>query len=110
MTYTIDCSKGVALTLDPEDFIQETMQSIFILLNTPLGSVPYYREFGIDNSYLHRPIQVAKTMYAAAVTDAIDAFIPDVQLQRVSFAGNADSPSTLRPILEVTILEQSSQQ
>ena len=105
MTYTIDCSQGVALTLEPEDHVAEIIQSIFILLNTPQGSVPCYREFGIDNSFLHKPIQVAKTLYAAAISDAIDAFIPGVQLQRVSFAGNADAPTTLRPILEVIIFE-----
>ena len=105
MTYTIDCSKGVDLSLAPEDNVQEVIQSIFILLNTPLGSVPYYREFGIDGEYIHKPMHLAKTLYAAAVTDAIEQFIPGVQLQSVSFAGNANSPSTLRPILEVTIFE-----
>lgn len=105
MTYTIDCSQGVALTLAPEDQVEEVIQSIFILLNTPVGSVPCYREFGIDGEYLHKPMQLAKTLYAAAVTDAIEQFIPGVQLQSVSFAGNADSPTTLRPILEVTIFE-----
>jgi phage baseplate assembly protein W len=105
MTYTIDCSQGVDLTLAPENQVQEVIQGIFILLNTPVGSVPCYREFGIDVEYLHKPMQLAKTLFAAAVTDAIEQFIPGVQLQSVSFAGNADSPSTLRPILEVTIFE-----
>lgn len=105
MTFTIDCSQGVALALEPEDQVAEIIQSIFILLNTPLGSVPCYREFGIDNEYLHKPIQVAQSLFAAAVSDAIEKFVPEVQLNRVSFAGNVDSPSTLRPILEVTIFE-----
>ena len=105
MTYTIDCSKGMDLTLKPDSFVTEAIQSIFILLNTPRGSIPYYRDFGIDNSFLHKPLQVAKTLYAAAVSDAIEAFIPGVQLQRVSFAGSADNPTTLCPILEVIIFE-----
>lgn len=105
MTFTIDCSQGVDLTLAPENEVEEVIQDIFVLLNTPKGTVPFYREFGIDGEYLHKPIHLAKTMYAAAVTDAIEQFIPGVQLQSVSFAGNADSPSTLRPILEVTIFE-----
>lgn len=105
MTYTIDCSQGVTLNLAPESFVEEIVQEIYILLNTPKGSIPYYREFGIDGDYLHKPMQIAKAMYAAAVTDAIEQFIPGVQLQNISFAGNADSPATLRPILEVIIFE-----
>lgn len=109
MAYTIDCSREVALTLEPKTKIEEITQSIYVLLNTPLGSVPYYREFGIDNSYLHKPIQAAKTLFAAAISDAINAFIPGVQLQHVTFASNSDSPTTLRPILEVIFVEQSSE-
>ena len=105
MTYSIDCSQELDLTLEPKTKIAQITQSVYILLNTPLGSVPCYREFGIDNSYLHKPIQVAKTLYAAAVSDAIRAFIPGIQLQHITFASNPDSPSTLRPILEVIIVE-----
>lgn len=101
---TVDCSKGVALSFAPSDHIQEVIQGIFILLNTPLGEVPCYREFGIDASYLHKPLPVAKTMYAAAVTEAVERYIPGVQVQRVHFS-EASSPSGLSPILEVSIRE-----
>ena len=102
---TIDFSNGVDLTFEPDSRTSELIQSIFILLNTPRGSVPCYREFGIDTAYLHKPIQTAKTMYAAAITEGINAFIPGVQLNHMSFANNADTPSTLIPILEVTFVE-----
>ena len=60
MTYTIDCSKGVALSLAPATHVDEVIQGIFILLNTYIGEVPCFREFGIDPSYKDKPIPIAK--------------------------------------------------
>ena len=105
MTVTIDCSKGVALTFEPKTREEEIVQSIFILLNTYQGEVPFYREFGIDNTFMHKPVQAAQSLYSAAVASGIEQFIPGVHVKKVTFSDNEDSPSTLRPILEVTINE-----
>ena len=105
MSIRIDFSKGVALSLEPANKQQEAIQSIYIVLNTPVGTVPYYREFGIDNSYMHKPIVTAQAMYAAAITEAVERFVPNVSVEQVLFENNADEPSTLYPILEVTINE-----
>ena len=105
MNITIDFSKPVALAFEPQTIEDEIVQGLYILMNTCLGEIPCYREFGIDNSFLHKPMQAAKTMYAAAITSAIDRFMPDVRVNHVEFADSADTPSTLCPILEVTIIE-----
>lgn len=107
MTITVDCSKGIALTLKPATTIQAIEQSIYLLLMTPRGEVPCYREFGLDANYLHRPINVAKALYVSAVADAIREFVPEVSLQRVTFTVNPLEPDKLYPKLEVTISEQS---
>jgi len=106
MTITVDCSKGMRLSLKPQTYIQEIEQSIYVLLMTPRGEVPCYREFGVDSDYLHRPINVAKALYVSAVADAIREFVPEVILQKVTFTVKPLEPDKLYPILEVTIREQ----
>lgn len=106
MTYTIDFSKEMALALEPEDYVQETIQSIYILVNTAIGEVPCYRDFGVDSSYLHKPIQTAQAMYAAAITSAFEKFISNVTIDEIRFTSNPNDPSVLFPILEVTIEDE----
>lgn len=105
MKTTFDFSKGVDLTMAPQTREQEVLQNLYVLLNTVRGSVPFYREFGLDNSFKHKPIQAAQTLYASAVSDAVERFMPEIRVDNISFAGDSDEPSTLSPILEVTIFE-----
>lgn len=106
MTYTIDFSNDMALTLEPEDSVHETIQSIYILVNTAIGEVPCYRDFGVDSAYLHKPIQTAQAMYAAAITAAFEKFIDNVTIDEIRFANDSNDPSVLYPILEVTIEDE----
>lgn len=102
---TVDFSKGVNLSLAPQSREEEAIQSLFILLNTVKGSVPFYREFGLDNSFRHKPIQAAQTLFASAVSEAVERFLPEIQVDNIAFAGDSTEPSTMNPIMEVTIFE-----
>lgn len=104
MNVSIDMSKGVDITFEPKTLLEKVQQEIYILLNTPKGSVPCYREYGVNMDYLHRPVNAARTLYAAAITDAINKFIPDAHVRKITFA-DATEPSQLKPILEVDIDE-----
>lgn len=106
MTYTIDCSKGVALSLAPATHVDEVIQGIFILLNTYIGEVPCFREFGIDPSYRDKPIPIAKALYASAITEGIEKYISGVTVDQITFSHKSDDMSTLLPKVEVTIIEQ----
>ncbi len=105
MKFTIDMTKKYELTLAPRNRMEELEQSIYILINTMRGEVPCYREFGINTDYLHKPISVAKQQYAAAVAAAVERFIPGIQVRRITFAENVNSPGNLKPIMEVVMCE-----
>ena len=105
MKYTIDCSKGVAISLEPPDRVQEVIQSIFILLNTMKGEIPCYRDFGVDGGYLHKPMKIAQTMYVSTITEQVERYVPGVQIDKIRFHNDPQAPTTLIPILEVTIYE-----
>lgn len=105
MKITIDTRKPITLTLVPETVMQEILQNIYCILCTPKGSVPHLRDYGLDSSYLHQPIPMAKASYAAAVADAIDLYEPRAKVQSVSFDGDPNVPEYLIPIVEVVINE-----
>lgn len=102
---TIDLSTERELTLAPATKLEAIEQSLYVLVNTLKGEVPCYREFGVTTAYMHRPANIAKTMFASAITAAIDKFIPEITVQKISFDAGADSPDTLKPIVEVVIRE-----
>lgn len=105
MAVSVDFNAGMALSFAPPSRTEEIMQDIFVVLNTVKGEVPFYRDFGVDSEYLHKPIMTAKTMYAAAITEAVEKFVPAVRVKQVRFADDAANPATLVPILEVEINE-----
>lgn len=105
MRYKIDTANVPKLSLDPDTRIDEVIQEIFTVLNTPVGSIPCYREFGIDQSYRDKPIGVAKALFAAAITESIEAFVPGVYVDKITFSDDASNPATLFPTLDLTILE-----
>lgn len=105
MKFTIDMSKDYPLTLGPLTRMQQLEQSIYVLVNTVRGEVPCYRDFGVSTDYLHKPINVAKAQYSAAVTAAIERYIPEIQVRRVTFSDEQGESDKLRPILEVVMNE-----
>lgn len=105
MTYTIDFGEGMTLSLAPSTKAEEIIQQIYTLVSTVRGTVPCYRDYGVDSTYLHRPINVAKTLYASAIVSAIKQYVPDVTVDRVTFSDDAEHSSTLIPILEVSFNE-----
>ena len=73
-------------------------------LSTPKGTVPGYREFGIDISdILDRPENVAQPMLCAAIKEAIERFEPRATYMGTTFKSSKDNPGTMLPVVEVSI-------
>ena len=69
-----------------------------------LGTVPGYREFGIDISViLCGPETVAQPMLCAAIKEAIERFEPRATYMGTTFKSSQDNPGTLLPVVEVSI-------
>ncbi len=105
MNVVINPSEDITLSLAPTSTLQEIIQNVLCILNTPLMSVPCYREFGVKNNYLHRPITVAQSAYASAIASAISEFEPRAIVDRVTFTVDPNHPDRLKPTVEVTINE-----
>nr|DAL24366.1 MAG TPA_asm: lysozyme [Caudoviricetes sp.] len=66
-----------------EQTLREIDRGLQFLLQTPKGSYPLDREFGIDFSFLDKPAPVAANLLAADLKDVIPAMDPRVELDRV---------------------------
>lgn len=95
------------ITLNEPDRVKSILQNISIILSTLQGTVPLYRDFGLNKRSVDKPINVAKPMIIADVTEAINEFEPRARVVSVSFLEDKDSPGKLIPIVEVEIDEES---
>ena len=66
-----------------EQTLREIDRGLQFLLQTPKGSYPLDRGFGIDFDFLDKPAPVAANMLAAELKDTIPAMDPRVELDRV---------------------------
>ena len=102
---TIDMQTPPKLSFFPQSAEDEIVQSIYCILFTQRGSVPFYREYGLSPDWLHRPINAAQSAYAVALVQALRKYEPRVKVDQVRFGVNLLHPDYLYPILEVTIRE-----
>lgn len=103
-TYKVNAMDLKSLRLLEMRTVESVLQNIAIILKTPKGSVPMYREFGLSQSFLDRPMPVARNMLISAVKEAIERWEPRAEVVDVTFTGNASNPCELNPIVEVKII------
>lgn len=102
MSYIIDLGETVSLSQE-SDTVREVLQNIRLILSTPKGSVPLYREFGLSQTFIDKPLPVARNLLAVAVQDAIETFEPRAQFLDVTVRADPAHPGRLVPIVEVEI-------
>lgn len=70
------------------------------------GTSPLYRQFGLPQRFVDKPIPVAKPMLLAEVKEAVEEFEPRAEIVGVSFTEDTSSPGTLIPAVEVEVREE----
>ncbi len=101
MTFTIKSNDANSITLCENNVTKSVLQNIFTILNTPKGTVPGYREFGLQMDFLDKPVEVAETLLYARITEAIAMFEPRASVKSASF--QCDKTGKIIIILEVEI-------
>ena len=105
MTYQIACTDLQKVTLNETDLVKSVKQNVAIILSTFQKSAPLYRAFGIDGSFIDKPIAVAEQMLIAEVREVVEAYEPRVTVMGISFEKNPDEQGKLIPVVEVNINE-----
>ena len=83
MSYYVSSDEPPELSLNERDTVRSVLQNIYLILKTPLGSVPMYREFGLDMSFIDRPLPAIRPLMLAAIRDAVDKFEPRANILNV---------------------------
>lgn len=103
MSYTVSATDLKNLQLEEPDPVREVLRNVAIILATPKGSIPMYREFGLDNSFLDKPLPVAKVMAIAPVREAIERWEPRATYKSMTISHDPSNPGKLTFTVEVEI-------
>lgn len=104
MAYRVSAGEERKITLNETDERASILQNVAMILSTPKGSVPMYRDFGISIEAVDRPIQAAKALLRGQVKEAVEQYEPRVEVVGVSFEQDRSDPSRLVPTVEVKIV------
>lgn len=104
MSYKVNATDLTNIRFNETDTLSSVLQNIAVLLSTPKGSVPQYREFGLSVTMLDKPTPVAKMMMRAEVREAIEKWEPRAQFVSMTFEERITQPGTLWPTVEVEII------
>lgn len=103
MKYTIKGDEKTSFSLCENDDIKAVLQNVHLLLTTPKGSVPMYREFGLKQDFVDKPIPVAQTLMTSYIREALEEFEPRAKFVGITFVEDNNSPGRIIPVLEVEI-------
>lgn len=105
MSYTVSATDLRHLRFNEPDLVSSVLQNIAVLLSTPRGSVPLYRDFGISVDILDRPIPAAKAMMIADIREAIEEWEPRATVTDIEFSEDM-AEGKLVPTVEVEINDE----
>lgn len=104
MAYRVSAGEERKITLNEADERASILQNVAMILSTPKGSVPLYRDFGISIEAIDRPIQAAKALLRSQVKEAVEKYEPRVEVVGVTFEQDPSDPSRLVPTVEIRIV------
>jgi phage baseplate assembly protein W len=107
MSYSVSTKTLDKITLNEADPAYSILQNVAIILATRKGSVPGYRNFGLSQEFVDKPINVAKTLLVAEIHEAIAEFEPRATIVNITFESDEKAPGKLIPILEVSVNAES---
>mgnify|MGYP001026098762 CR=1 FL=1 len=103
MSFTVSATDLGHLRFNEQETVSSVLQNIAVILSTPKGTVPQYRDFGLDMTFLDKPVPVAKVLMVAPVREAVERWEPRARVLNVSFQTDPAQPGTLIPTVEVEI-------
>lgn len=101
MEVTLIAMQTAAIDFAPANDYAEILQNIRTILATPIYSVPLDRAFGVDMSYLDRPMVEAQSAMASEIVTAIRRYEPRAEVSEITWEATDDG--VLRPKVKVIL-------
>ena len=103
MEYTVSAADLKSIRLDEEDEVKEILRNVAVILATPKGSVPKYRDFGLDMSFLDKPMNIAKNAAVIPVREAIEEWEPRAVFEDITLFADTSNPGKLGFTVQIKI-------
>ena len=103
MEYTVSATDLKKIQLNEKDEIKEVLRNVAVILATPKGSVPMYRDFGLNMSFLDKPMNVAKNMAVIPVREAIEEWEPRAIYKDMTLFPDQSNPGKLSFNVQIEI-------
>ena len=92
------------LQFSETDRTRSILQNIAVILATRQGTCPFYRDFGLPQTFLDEPLPAAMARMRTAVKEAVEQYEPRAEVVSVTF--RMGKPGELIPTVEVEILDE----
>lgn len=94
---------GIAKGIDfsPSTIEQEVAQNVRMIVTTVRGTVPLFRDFGIDVSLIDAPSAMAKAKLTADIIRQVKLFEPRALITKISYRNTAIGQ--LQPVITLTV-------
>lgn len=76
------------IDMAPANSATEIMQNVKTILTTPKGTVPLFREFGLDTTLVDDPLPVAQAKYTAQIIETVQKYEPRAIVTKVIYGGD----------------------
>ena len=103
MIYTVRSDEAHTISFLENDLVSSVQQNIYLLLTTRKGTVPFMRDFGLSMEYKDKPLQLAKTILAAEVIEAVSIYEPRVKNIKMRLEPSLIALGQLIAVAEITI-------
>ena len=103
MEYRVSATDIAHIQLNEGDRVKEILRNVAVILATPKGSVPMYRSFGLDMSFLDKPMNIAKNMAVIPVREAIEEWEPRAVYKDMTLTPDPSDPGRLAFTVQIEI-------
>lgn len=93
------------IRLNEQDTVSSVLHNVALILATPKGTIPMYRDFGLDREFLDMPIPEAEVRMIAPIREAVQEWEPRATVKDVFFTKSGDGSGRLLAHVEIEINE-----
>lgn len=87
--YTLT-AKTPEINFWPSSVIEEILQNVNTIIGTTIYSVPLFRQFGVDVSFVDEPTPLVKAKLVAEISEKVEKYEPRVLVEEVIIDANMD--------------------
>ena len=103
MTYRVSEADLKTIRLNDQDTVSSVQHNVALILATPKGTVPMYRDYGLERDFLDMPVPDAEMRMVAPIREAVEQWEPRASVRDVFLTGSSDGSGRLIAHVEIEI-------